>query len=316
MSNRVSFGLNILKRWPNPKIVKANMALTWRCNHRCLMCSIWKHNNEQKRDNELTAEEIYKILKNNGIFWCSLTGGEPFLNNQVEEIMNIASQLCQMVSINTNGSMPERVEKSVKTALKAGKAMIVVSVSLEGDPATHDNIVGVKGSHERAIETLTRLRAIKNKRFYPNIEHVLSTTTNGQWRFVEKLAEKLDVDVTYTQEQNAPYYRNQDIEVVNDYQKPVAVPGTSSVSLFKNLYLSRLNKPSRCVAGEYSIFIDPYTNIYPCLLRAPENKLGNLRESSYLIEKPHLNGEIKGCKCWTPCESYTVARFRPWRLLV
>ena len=73
-------------------------------------------------------------------------------------------------------------------------------------------------------------------------------------------------------------------------------------------------KKMACVAGQYSVFIDPYLTVYPCLLRYPKNSLGSLRDG-YSLQGMATSVFSKNCHCATPCETQVGMMFRPWRVL-
>ena len=61
---------------------KLAMALTYRCNLRCKICSIWK----KTEPPELTLAEIRNLfLASNKFSWVALTGGEAFLRDDMAQ---------------------------------------------------------------------------------------------------------------------------------------------------------------------------------------------------------------------------------------
>lgn len=320
MDKRLSLMWEVAKRIPRVRISRANIALTFRCNQKCRMCSIWKHNNEQDIDAELGGVDIYKIIKRNDLMWVSLTGGEPFLNEQIINILTISMLHSRLVSIVTNGSKPELIADAVRYALRKDGALLVLSLSLEGDMKAHDYITGMKGSYDKVIRTIDNLKHIESNRFNLGIEHLLSNDTKSFRGHVEQIAKEYKIGITYTREQQAPYYHN-----VNGLKPiPVEIPNLSlSVKPFDivhNLFLMGLRRNKKlCEAGKYSVFIDPYANVYPCLLQAPNNPIINLRQADYIIGDISKEAKelLKKCPspCYTPCEVYASMLFRPWRLL-
>jgi len=69
-------------------ILFMNYVVTWRCNLRCIMCNIWKH----PQTNELGISELEDFLRNpllSQLEWIQLTGGEPFMRNDLDEIIRV-----------------------------------------------------------------------------------------------------------------------------------------------------------------------------------------------------------------------------------
>ena len=66
----------------------ACLIVTYRCNAKCYMCNTWQHPS-QKAD-EFGLELIDKIP--GGLKFLNITGGEPFLRDDIEEIVVKALQ--------------------------------------------------------------------------------------------------------------------------------------------------------------------------------------------------------------------------------
>ncbi len=322
MGSKIALAWEVAKRIPKARISRANIAVTFRCNHQCFMCGIWRDNGKQKAQKELTPSEIGQIVQNNGLLWVSLTGGEPFLNKDIKWILAVAMLHCRLVSIVSNGSQPELIEECVKGALRrSGGSLLVFSVSLEGTKYEHDAITGVKGSYDKVIDTIERLKKINDNRLLLGIEYLLSVLTNGNQNFVERLAKEYKIGLTYTREQKAPYYHNANGKQPETVSSPSYRLSLKLFNMMHNLFTYGLTKQNRkiCEAGKYSVFIDPYANVYPCLLQAPNNPIRNLRETGYVIGDISNEARelFKKCQspCYTPCEVYASMLFRPWRLL-
>jgi MoaA/NifB/PqqE/SkfB family radical SAM enzyme len=285
------------------------------------MCQIWKHNNEQDIDNELNGDDIYKIIKRNNLMWVSLAGGEPFLSKHIFNIMRISMLNCKLVSVVSNGSAPDLIDEVVWDSLRKTDALLVFSISLEGDRKTHDNIVGVQGSYDSAIKTIEKLKQINNSHLYLGIETLLSNRNDSVNGYVKYIAEEYKIGLTYTVEQQAPYYHNVNGAKPAEVAKPPYIMSIKPFPVMHNLFVAGMGRKNRklCEAGRYSVFIDPYANVYPCLLQAPNNPIKNLRETDYVIGD--ISEESKelyqNCQapCHTPCEVYASMLFRPWRLL-
>jgi MoaA/NifB/PqqE/SkfB family radical SAM enzyme len=311
-------GCNIIKRWFNPQISRINMALTFRCNHRCRSCNIWQ--TRSNNHSEVNADEIYNILKYNHIIWTSLTGGEPTLNIQFPEILKVCLDNEPITNVITNGSQPELLEKSVKKALDGSDNLLILHCSMLGSKLRHDHMVGVEGSYEKVIETIERLKSLKKGRLKLGLEHMISSKTPGEAELVRMIAESMGVSLTYVVEQKAGYYHNSKNEI-EEVKLPSRRFKLDPLQIMQSLYLSitssKLSDKVHCVAGEYSVFIDPQCVVHPCFFLIPSTPVLYLRESGYLIKGLDHNLITSGCgrrDCVTPCESYTTALFRPWRL--
>lgn len=312
----------IMSRMVKPRISRANLAVTYRCNHRCKPCNIWKRHQDDSAgaEAELTAAEIRTILEKNGMIWVSLTGGEPFLRDDIADILHVCLDALKLTSVVTNGSRPAFTEHVLRTTLGMSRGILAVNVSLHGSPDIHDAFTGKPGSWDSAVETLKRLSPIRCKRLHLGIEHILSVHNDyGQAEYIEKLAESLRVSTTFVREQHSPYYDNMEQTIVRQGRLPQPPLSTDIIGLANRIFVSleRRGKARGCVAGEYSCFIDPYGVTYPCLFFTPTYPVKSLRLSGYEIGDLDCRQLVSRCDgCWTPCETYATMMFRPWRLLV
>ena len=64
--------------------MEAAIITTYRCNMRCQMCNIWRF--PTKKEEEFKAEILNKLP---GLSFCNVTGGEPFLRDDIEKIVYI-----------------------------------------------------------------------------------------------------------------------------------------------------------------------------------------------------------------------------------
>lgn len=127
----------------------AQLLITRQCNYQCLGCNVWK---EQDK-NELSTQEIKRILdilKGMGIVDLVLSGGEPLLRADIDEIIDYASKYF-IITVYDNGSM---AHKKIDTLRKAD----FVAISIDSlDEKKHDYIKNVSGAWKRAMETVSML---------------------------------------------------------------------------------------------------------------------------------------------------------------
>ncbi len=84
--------------------LSGNFELTQNCNFSCPMCYV----HENKRKEELSTRtwlSLAEQAKNAGTLFLLLTGGEPFLRTDFEELYTAFSKMGFLISINTNGSL-------------------------------------------------------------------------------------------------------------------------------------------------------------------------------------------------------------------
>lgn len=127
--------------------------ITHDCNLKCIHC----YNLPQKNDNfkiDLSrVKDIIDRMKEAGVLEVILTGGEPFLNLHIFDIIDYILLRGIKVMINTNGLLlrDEHIDEFKK------RKDITLSLGIDGVfPKTNDFIRG-KGSFKKAIEILKKL---------------------------------------------------------------------------------------------------------------------------------------------------------------
>lgn len=104
------------------------ISLTERCNLRCTYCMPAEGIQLRPRSEFMTAEEVIKmahIFVSLGVKKIRLTGGEPLVRKDAEEIITGLSQLPVELAISTNGIL---VDKYIETFKSCGLKSINVSL--------------------------------------------------------------------------------------------------------------------------------------------------------------------------------------------
>lgn len=307
---------------------KVTYAVTYHCNARCTICNIWKKYVEapQKIREELTLFEIDAIFNHFDLSWISLTGGEPFLRDDLADIVFTVEKNnphLRLLTIPTNGSLPAGILKTVESILEETEIPnIYVSISVDGDENLHDRLRGVKGLWKKARKTYELLKAIENDGFKVLLEFTISKYNAGHLQDVLDSFEVTDSNVVLTAAHSSYFYCTEHDDLhnassVTEVNQFNALHKHSTVeSILPLLYTKLLEKylqgsPTiQCVSGQSSFFLDPYGFLYPCIsMDAP---FGNVKESSLPqilktdtavdVVKQIKDGKCPGC--WTPCEAY------------
>jgi molybdenum cofactor biosynthesis enzyme MoaA len=130
---------------------RAAIEITRRCNIACLHCFV---PNERQEPDLATLRAILQELGKTGCCKVLLTGGEPLLRRDLEELIRTATAAGMGVDLNSNlvGLSPERADDLVQAGL--GEA----SVSFYGDRAFHDRFVRRAGAFESTVQSCRLLR--------------------------------------------------------------------------------------------------------------------------------------------------------------
>ena len=128
----------------------AQWLITRKCNYRCKGCNIWQEQDNQ----ELATEDIKRgldILNKLGVVEIVLSGGDPLLRDDAQEIIEYAAHYF-VTTVYDNGSMAAK-------KIEALRNVDFAAISIDSlDPAKNDYIKGVKGSWATAIETVEKLQ--------------------------------------------------------------------------------------------------------------------------------------------------------------
>lgn len=133
--------------------------LTRRCNLNCSHCYLDAETLQHGNEGELTTNEVKRVLSEvasrSSDTMVVLTGGEPLLRKDLEELVAHGSKQGLSMVIGTNGVLltEQRVE-SLKAAGALGAGISVDSL----DPAFHDQFRGCPGSWEKTLAGMDACR--------------------------------------------------------------------------------------------------------------------------------------------------------------
>ena len=152
--------------------------ITNRCNAKCEHCFYWDELNKQVDEMTLNDYEVLATNFKNDVNQVIITGGEPFLRKEIDQISKFFLNNKNIHSLNfiTNGVLPERIEEKIENIMKyaSRNTRILVNVSIDGLEELHDKIRRVPGIFKKCLDTIERLKKIKKK--YQNLQISALTT--------------------------------------------------------------------------------------------------------------------------------------------
>ena len=133
--------------------------VTSRCNLSCAHCyNVWKVEGA-KAPGELNTKDairlIAKAVKETRCTQLTLTGGEPCLREDLEELVAFAKTRVRHVVLISNGTRLE--ESRIKNLLKAGVDLFELPLHA-GEPGPHDESLGAPGSFDQITRAATTLQ--------------------------------------------------------------------------------------------------------------------------------------------------------------
>ena len=166
--------------------------VTSRCNALCKTCF---YHEELNRPGDMTFAQIEKVSQTMPpVTDLWLSGGEPTLRRDVPEIIDtfVANNGVNRVIIPTNALIKTRIYEIVDRALATHPSLdLYLNIALDGYSKTHDEIRGVPGNWEKALECIESLYPLKEKythRFRLNVNTVVCAENYTE---IEKLSEFL-----------------------------------------------------------------------------------------------------------------------------
>jgi MoaA/NifB/PqqE/SkfB family radical SAM enzyme len=132
---------HLLKRTNGPS--HAQVGLTNACPQRCTYC--YNKGRAGRVMDTATIKRVIRELKELGVFWLGLTGGEPLLNKDLLEIVESVGADCAVKLFTTGSTLTPRLASDLK---KAG--LFSVSVSLDDwREEEHDRARGTRGAFKK-----------------------------------------------------------------------------------------------------------------------------------------------------------------------
>jgi radical SAM protein with 4Fe4S-binding SPASM domain len=269
------------------------------------MCHLWQY--EKSRD--LSVEEVQRIFEDNdfsSLTALTLTGGEPTLRGDLVDLLGIITHACprlHQVTLATNGLESQRVIEQVKSCLReildnSSIERFVVQVSLDGIGELHDRIRGVRGFHDRVIETLTLLKemAREEQRLALKISSTVQPANVDSVHELQELAKGLGIPIRFGALVFSPcYYEN---TLGNGALRFAPEQATRAAAVFSELadadpganvkfyyrdaarMMLGAQRAQTCMMGYYGFVIEYDGNVYPCV-NCEDRTFGNLCKQSF-----------------------------------
>lgn len=275
--------MNVAPRVPLP--TDCSIVTTYRCQMRCEMCNIWHHPTDRSR--EIGADELAILPKLKVI---NITGGEPFIRKDLDEIAEVALQKAELVVVSTSGWHGERIIDFCRRFPKVG-----IRVSIEGLSQNNDRLRGRPGGFDRALRLLLALKEARHE----NIGFGMTVSNHNSEDLVPlyRLAKSLRFEFATASFHNSFYFHKTD-NVITERERVIEnfyqladeqLKERSPKAWFRALfnlglvrYIRGMRRMLPCEAGLANFFVFPYGDVYPCNGledRYWRKTLGNIREA-------------------------------------
>lgn len=161
------------------------------CNLRCHFCNFWKGIYRQEGKKILTTAEIKTIIfkvSQLKIPYLFFTGGEPFLRDDMLEILEYAADKIACVRLLTNGTL---IQKEIAQRIVKNRLLDDMWISLDGIGATHDRTRGEAGVFEKLIAALENINYFKEQ-YRITLPHITIDTVVNK-NNLDELEKMLDI---------------------------------------------------------------------------------------------------------------------------
>lgn len=267
-----------------PMPTDVSIITTYRCQMRCKMCNIWRYPTDKKK--EITAKEL-EILP--GFKFVNLTGGEPFLREDLDEIVEVMFRKSPRIVVSTSGWHHDRILNLAEKFPNIG-----IRVSIEGMQQTNDHLRGRDGGFERGYNLLKDLNKMGVKDIGFGI--TVSNLNHEDIMPLYKLSKELKLEFATAAFHNSYYFHKQDNLISNkksvngDFEKLIQAlmkennPKSWFRAFFNMGLINYINGGRRmlpCEAGLVNFFVEPYGEVYPCNGLEDhiwKQSMGNIRE--------------------------------------
>lgn len=283
--------------------------LTYRCNAKCNMCDVWHY--PTKAGEEITPKELKKLPS--GLRFINITGGEPFIRQDIGDIIEVIRPKTERIVISNNGFFTDRIVKLCEKYPDLG-----IRISTEGLQKTNDEIRKIPNGFDRTMRTLLTLRrmGIKDIGFGMTVQDLNCKDLLPLY----ELSDALGYEFATATLHNSHYFHKLDNKIVDkkmvcnefailikELLKSKSVKkwfrAYFNYGLMNYIYGGKRFLP--CEMGTESCFVDPYGDVLACNGMDEKVPMGNIREKSFeeiwnSEQAAKVREAVRNCKkeCW------------------
>ena len=288
--------------------LNGTVIVTYRCNARCTMCNRYKA--PSKPEEEITVEAIRKLPD---MYFTNITGGEPFIREDLEDIVRELDKKSDRIVISTNGFFTDRIINLCKKFPQIG-----IRISIEGLEKTNNEIRGLDNGFQRGYETLKKLRemGMNDVGFGMTVQDKNAPDLVSLY----ELSNEMKMEFATASLHNSFYF----VEAKNIIKDRLMVAKNFELLINRLLQSSSPKKWFRayfnhglinyifgqerllpCDMSFDTFFIDPYGDVMPCNGTKDKEVMGNLNQQSWDEiwngkEADNVRKKVRKCnrQCW------------------
>ena len=301
--------------------ILSEVALTYTCNVKCRFC--YADCTQKEVESQLDTEGFKRILDiiryEAEVPSVSFTGGEPTTYKELPELIRYASEHNKMrVNLITNGTLitPQKAKEFADAGLSSAQVSIESAIAQE-----HDEITGIKGSHEASV---SGLKALKDAGIIVHPHLTICTMNKDNLERYPEFCKSIGVE-RFSSNLVIPSGRGGAQDLTVEYQeigsivkKVQTVSERAGVNymwysptpmcLFNPVISGFGNKG--CSACEGLLSVDPKGNLLPCsswpepignLLKEGFEKVWFNKRSQFIRDKKSAPQECRECRDFAVC---------------
>ena len=286
----------------------SSIIVTYRCNARCNMCDVWKFPSQWGEEIDIGV-----IRKLPDLFFANVTGGEPFVRQDLPDLIGELRKKAKRIVISTNGFFTERIVELCGKYPKLG-----IRISIEGQQESNDLIRGIPDGYSRTQSTLKRLQEMGMK----DIGFAMTVQDKNYKDLVilYQMAKELDYEFATATLHNSHYFHKWDNKIENK-EAVIAEVERLIKELLKSKkvkewfrayfnyglinYIRGRPRFLPCEMGKDGFFVDPYGDVLACNGMDQKMPMGNLKEQSWdeiwnSKKAQEVRKVVKNCtkNCW------------------
>ncbi len=290
------------------KKLNGTVIVTYRCNARCTMCNRYKA--PSKPEEEISIETIKKLPK---MYFTNITGGEPFIREDINDIVRELYKKSDRIVISTNGFFTDRIIKLCEEFPNVG-----IRISIEGLEDTNNKIRGLQDGYNRGYSTLKKLVEMK----HPDVGFGM-TVQDANAKDLVPLYEKaneLNMEFATASLHNSFYFVEAKniikdrMMVAKEFEKLIneLLKSNSPKKWFRAYfnhglinYIFGQKRLLPCDMAFDTFFIDPYGDVMPCNGTKDKEVMGNLNNQTWdelwnSEQAERVRNKVRHCdrNCW------------------
>ena len=290
------------------KKLNGTVIVTYRCNAKCNMCNRYKA--PSKPEEEISLETIKKLPE---MYFTNITGGEPFIRDDLKDIVRELDKKSDRIVISTNGFFTDKIIELCKEFPNVG-----IRISIEGLEETNNKIRGLENGYNKGYATLKKLVemghgdvgfgmtvqdanakdlvALYKISDEMNMEFATASLHNSFY-FVEAK------NIIHDREMVAKSFEDLINELLKSNEPKKWFRAYFNHGLINYIYGQKRLLP--CDMAFDTFFIDPYADVMPCNGTKEKEVMGNLNVQSWdelwnSEQADKVRAKVRNCdrQCW------------------